>query len=851
MYGVADPHTAANTALAQRLFRAVDEWRCVHKGQKLCIMGDFNVTLDEDFRVASWLTSGHLIDAIQCFQPEHTRAATHVAGRAIDHVVISDTLQGQLKSASVDPVWRFPAHRAISCCISLESLAKDTDSRGVSLRVPQRLPISPLVKSHLAEHDSDLGKAALEQALVNRDVDAALSSWSWRWEQLTIRAAEVNGIEASPLMEGRSLPDCYAADERVPRSHAAPTQAHRPIEVRQLRRSLNMARTWLQESTRDIPWAQAQQYNDREKVLLKRLRKVHSIEHAFISQVTVAELSDRLKKLTQQHDRERITQWRRDMMTLGAACRFVRGPFPPRPTSIVDEEGKLVVGYNDMDVTLTRFWQGAAQPKHTSLEEVSKYVHARADSWQQAPELTLTPFTAESLQRLCAKVKKKTAPGPGSWRALELAQLPHSSMSELAAVMNLVLATGQTPAIWKMSWTSFIPKNESKQVHCMRPITVTALTWRLFAKHVYQSLGPDLDAHLHSAQCGARLGMGSVEAALAAKKFADLCVHRKCKGHMVQLDVTKCFNGLSTSDALYVLGRMGCPPSLCQLLERHCSSLCTRNKLSTVWGGRHYSTVRGCPQGCPLSTLMANALLRLVPPQDQVPGVTCSMYLDDCTLMSTSRTALVEATAKVLACLRNLGLEVNAAKSTYCCFGGTACDEGELSDLCVGDFQIKASRRTTMLGFDLHTDEVHSLTEGQRKRADLALMRLSRIAKLPGGPAQKQLVLSLMVSSLWRWAPLGQTPHASSREGLRRRVTSTLNGPSAPRAQAHEVFYGILLKGHLLEPSWTQLHSMIMLAWKLFKTHSDALDLLCAEPQPGTLLHDMDAMLHSVGMARE
>eukprot|EP00971_Amphidinium_carterae_P311861 6199010-Amphidinium_carterae.1 len=63
--------------------------------------------------------------------------------------------------------------------------------------------------------------------------------------------------------------------ERLPQGHSSLAQVHRPVYIRQLRRSFNMARTCLQESTRDIPWSVAQQFNYREQILLKRLRKLH------------------------------------------------------------------------------------------------------------------------------------------------------------------------------------------------------------------------------------------------------------------------------------------------------------------------------------------------------------------------------------------------------------------------------------------------------------------------------------------------------------------------------------------------------------------------------------------------
>eukprot|EP00971_Amphidinium_carterae_P250342 4969811-Amphidinium_carterae.1 len=273
----------------------------------------------------------------------------------------------------------------------------------------------------------------------------------------------------------------------------------------------------------------------------------------------------------------------------------------------------------------------------------------------------------------------------------------------------------------------------------------------------------------------------------------------------------------------------------------------TRNKLAPTWGGDSYRATRGIAQGCPLSTLLANTILQLVLPPP-CPEVTFSMYLDDTVIMSRSREALAGATAHVLEQFKLLGLQVNEKKSTFVGFGHLS--EDDVRDFAISELRLPLVRRTTMLGFDLHTENVDGATDGQRKRSEEAQARLARVAKLPGGASYKQKVLNLMVSSLWRWAPLGQKPHASTRDGLRRKVTCTLLG-KIPRSQSHEVLYAALWKGHLLDPSWTQTQSTLVLAWKLLHSHPHTRVLMEHEPPPGTLFHDLDLMLASTGMTRD
>eukprot|EP00971_Amphidinium_carterae_P223666 4438002-Amphidinium_carterae.1 len=157
-------------------------------------------------------------------------------------------------------------------------------------------------------------------------------------------------------MEGRSLPDTFDDAEKVPQPHAASRAAHRPIEIRQLRRSASLARTWLHQSSRDISWAEAQDFDRKEVYILKRIQRLHGVDHAFISQVTVAELMEKLNAKVKAHDQIRISRWRSEMMQIGPACRYVRGAVAQRTTAITTTEGELAVGFEQMDACLQAFW---------------------------------------------------------------------------------------------------------------------------------------------------------------------------------------------------------------------------------------------------------------------------------------------------------------------------------------------------------------------------------------------------------------------------------------------------------------------------------------------------------------
>eukprot|EP00971_Amphidinium_carterae_P072829 1440423-Amphidinium_carterae.1 len=141
VYAIADPHTPCNVEFSQRMLQALSEWHCIHRGQRVCCLGDFNMTPGEDPKFASWTIGGQYVDVIEAFRTQAEPQATHVAGRCIDYAFISTALCQSVQRAQPDEVWRFPSHRALMCTIQLRD-AQEMLPTGFHLRVPQKLPIT-------------------------------------------------------------------------------------------------------------------------------------------------------------------------------------------------------------------------------------------------------------------------------------------------------------------------------------------------------------------------------------------------------------------------------------------------------------------------------------------------------------------------------------------------------------------------------------------------------------------------------------------------------------------------------------------------------------------------------------
>ena len=100
---------------------------------------------------------------------------------------------------------------------------------------------------------------------------------------------------------------------------------------------------------------------------------------------------------------------------------------------------------------------------------------------------------------------------------------------------------------------SFIPKEgRAHDLKSLRPLSVTALWWRIMAKHLYRSMAMHIDRHLSDAQWGGRHSRSCVAPALSVKHFFDRANAKEHPAYAVQLDLTKCFNGINIFDSIRI-----------------------------------------------------------------------------------------------------------------------------------------------------------------------------------------------------------------------------------------------------------------------------------------------------------
>eukprot|EP00971_Amphidinium_carterae_P135488 2684577-Amphidinium_carterae.2 len=232
-----------------------------------------------------------------------------------------------LTKAGTDPRWRFPSHRAVWAEFCIEYLLHGIpDDQGVRLNTPAALPIEPRLKKALEVFPWTYRQDELQERMQSEDIDEALDIWTDRWEAATIACAKKLGIPVTEWMSGqsgRANGEIEPPEERG--SNPIPARStHLPLSIRQLRRTWSMMREWMVESEKATTFMARHQLARRQKSILDRADRLHSLRYDFISSISEAATREQLKKATEKLDAERLETWKKQMNLMGPACRFVK-----------------------------------------------------------------------------------------------------------------------------------------------------------------------------------------------------------------------------------------------------------------------------------------------------------------------------------------------------------------------------------------------------------------------------------------------------------------------------------------------------------------------------------------------
>ena len=197
-----------------------------------------------------------------------------------------------------------------------------------------------------------------------------------------------------------------------------------------------------------------------------------------------------------------------------------------------------------------------------------------------------------------------------------------------------------------------IPKSDGG----VRTLHVPTVRDRVVERAILQAVTPIVDPHLGSRSFGYRPGLGVTDAVQSVVQLRD-----EGLSWVARSDVDDCFPSLPVTLALSELASLVRDADLMAYVH----ALMARR--SEGPDGRERA-VRGAPQGCSLSPLLANLVLSRLDEALTRRGIPIVRYADDFVLAGLSRASVLAALGVAADALKELGMVLGADKTSVTTF---------------------------------------------------------------------------------------------------------------------------------------------------------------------------------------
>ena len=268
--------------------------------------------------------------------------------------------------------------------------------------------------------------------------------------------------------------------------------------------------------------------------------------------------------------------------------------------------------------------------------------------------------------------------------------------SDLLALYNQSLASGQVPLAWKHGIV--LPFSKPHKLNSItpsyRPITLLSCVGKLMEKVIQKRLEYHLESHclLSHTQYGFRPRRSIEDIVLQLKAQITTALSSKQYCCVVYLDLQGAFDGVWRHGLLYKLSQLGIKGNL---LRWFCSYLQDRTQAVLVHGTTSSSatTTAGVPQGAVLSPTLFNVMLSDIPLHDRIATY---IFADDITIAcSGSSVATVESL---------LQEHLNTLAEWFGCWKFTIIESKS-------KLQVFSRKRNTLVSLSLHGKQLDSVKE--------------------------------------------------------------------------------------------------------------------------------------------
>lgn len=401
----------------------------------------------------------------------------------------------------------------------------------------------------------------------------------------------------------------------------------------------------------------------------------------------------------------------------------------------------------------------------------------RSLGWTQQPEQPKIEFHGADLQRRCKKVVK-TAAAIDGWRAAHFAKLPDQFFMLLARIATIIFDhDAKIPEIWTVTRVALIPKKDGGN----RPITVSAIAWRIIVSVGIQQLNPWIRRWVSYQIIGGVSNRGIED--LTARFDDDFDSSRSNIKSLTgaSVDLKKFFDTLSAEACIEGLVFLGLPNGFATAMVKFYKNVSAYVANRTTCNPTPIRRIAGAVQGCAFSLLMA-----LVPMQiwqhimdTDHSEVSTGVCVDDRLLWILSDNdqriqKLKSACEMTLALDNQFGLVHNTGKGYT--FSTNTNDQANLDEqlafigLHTTEFKYVGAEYDTVAA-NYHLDS--AISRDKLAKIDLRCKRIKMIAHFVN--SRRHLLMSC-VQPIYKWAGAWRSILPKCRNHIARSLELTLTG---------------------------------------------------------------------------
>lgn len=525
------------------------------------------------------------------------------------------------------------------------------------------------------------------------------------------------------------------------------------------------------ESTRDVPAPEKQAVRQAAFGLAERL--AHG----------------RLQALLQNKSSQKLNKWKTLVTDHSGACKWVKLTEVGSPV-LQDESGQILTSRPRALAALHTFWSRT-------------FGDSALDSWDQFSEVfqehfpmpaqteALPPITGKDIIRVARKMKDK-AGGPDGITPRHLTCLPQLAIDRFAQILQTCENIGRWPTQVRHWKICFLPKATTRKgvvagLGDVRPISVGPTAYRIWAAIRLQHCKSFVEGLLCQDQAGCN--------GLAAQDLL-LTMENKYQAqdwpYAMALDLQKAFDTTDWTVCLKLLKHAGLQAPILKLLQdqwdHHERWLSYRGAIDPA----PLKNTAGLPQGDPWSPIAMSALMAVASRfvLSQEPNARSLIYLDDRTLVATSRQALNQALQAWEVLFQNTRLRNNASKQQF--LPRTLDARVECLQLGI-PFQNTAKILGVCMGLI-----PRSRTEEEQKRSDKVAQVARRIALLPTAKAFRNSVAVSVLAPTASWGALfnGRCPTKQECQAYAQTWRCAVQGFDHPGGHDSRDLTAVMAMGH-------------------------------------------------------